>query len=219
MTLFVIISGFILAYLIGSVPTAVLVGKAQMGIDIRDYGSGNSGATNTFRVLGKKAGILVMAVDVFKGFAATCLPQLIFLLDLQQPIPVENITIMQIFYGIVAVIGHIFPVYAKFKGGKGVATLLGMIIAINPLASLACVAIFLIVLFTSKYVSLGSMIAALAFPFLLLIPRINHSDPSNPILIAFGFVLFSIVVVTHQKNIKRLIKGEENKANIGRKKK
>lgn len=218
MTIFLIITGFLLAYLVGSIPTAVMVGKAQMGIDIRDYGSGNSGATNTFRVLGKKAGIFVMIVDIFKGFAATSIPQLLFLIELNQPISID-ITIFQIFYGIAAVVGHIFPVYAKFKGGKGVATLLGMIIAINPLASLACITIFLIVLFTSKYVSLGSMIAALAFPFLLFIPKFNHNDPSNPILIAFGFVLFSIVVITHQKNIKRLINGEENKAKIGLKKK
>lgn len=218
MTLFLIITGFLLAYLIGSLPTAVLVGKAKMGIDIRDYGSGNSGATNTFRVLGKKAGIFVMIVDIFKGFVATSLPQILYTLQLDQAITID-ITILEIFYGIVAVVGHIFPVYANFKGGKGVATLLGMIIAINPLASLACVVIFLIVLFISKYVSLGSMIAALAFPFLLFIPKFNHNDPSNPILIVFGFVLFSLVVVTHQKNIKRLINGEENKANIGLKKK
>jgi len=211
-----------LAYFVGSIPTAVMVGKAQMGIDIRDYGSGNAGATNTFRVLGKKAGILVMSVDVLKGFAATCIPQLLFLLELDNPISVD-VTILQIFYGIASVVGHIFPVYAKFKGGKGVATLLGMIIAINPLASLTCVVIFLIVLFSSKYVSLGSMIAALAFPILLLIPRFNSQYQDSPeilnILIAFGFVLFSLVVLTHQKNIKRLINGEESKANIGKKKK
>ncbi len=222
MTLLLIILGFILAYLVGSIPTAVMVGKAQMGIDIRDYGSGNSGATNTFRVLGKKAGILVMTVDVFKGFAATCIPKLLLLIELNHPISID-VTILQIFFGIAAVVGHIFPIYVNFKGGKGVATLLGMIIAINPLASLTCVIIFLIVLFTSKYVSLGSMIAALAFPILLLIPKFNSQYQDSPqilnILIAFGFVLFSLVVLTHQKNIKRLINGEESKAKISLKKK
>ena len=116
-------------------------------------------------------------------------------------------------YGMGAVLGHIFPLYANFKGGKGVATLLGMILAINIWAALACIGVFLIVFLISKYVSLGSMIAGLSFPLLLLIPKIYQHSPSKT-LIGFGFFLFVMLVFTHRKNIRRLIDGEENKANI-----
>ena len=110
-------------------------------------------------------------------------------------------------------LGHIFPLFAGFKGGKGVATLLGMVLAINIVAASGCIVVFLIVFLTSKYVSLGSILAALSFPLLLLLPLINKHEP-NPVLIGFGFVIFSLVVFTHQKNIRRLLKGEENRANI-----
>lgn len=211
MTLLLISAGAILSYLIGSIPTAVWYGKAQHGIDIRDYGSGNAGATNTFRVLGKKAGSLVMFIDVLKGFAATAL--VFFLIDLDVPLTENQTIICQLIFGAAAVLGHIFPIYEKFKGGKGVATLLGMILAMNFEAALGCIAVFLLVFLTTKYVSLGSMIAALAFPLLLLLPRFNPNEP-NPLLIGFGFILFSVVVLTHRKNINRLIHGEENKANL-----
>lgn len=200
----------VVAYLIGSVCTAVWLGKAYYGIDIRKHGSGNSGATNTFRVLGKKPGTIVMLIDIFKGWAATSLAGLLVIFN---AIPVESLILFQLLFGALAVVGHIFPVYERFKGGKGVATLLGMMLAIQPEVALVCMVIFVIVLFTSRYVSLGSMIAALAFPMLLLLhPRFH---PENPILIVFGFILFAVVVLTHRKNINRLIAGEESKANIG----
>lgn len=205
---------FIAAYLIGSISTAVWLGKWYYGIDIRKHGSGNSGATNTFRVLGKKPGTIVMLIDIFKGWAATSLAGLLVVFN---AIPADDLIIYQLIMGMLAVAGHIFPVYERFKGGKGVATLLGMMLAIQTDVALLCMVIFVIVLFTSRYVSLGSMIAALAFPILLLLPRFH---PDNPILIVFGFVLFAVVVLTHRKNINRLIAGEESKANItlGRKK-
>ena len=200
----------VVAYLIGSICTAVWLGKAYYGIDIRKHGSGNSGATNTFRVLGKKPGTIVMLIDIFKGWAATSLAGLLVIFN---AIPAENLVIFQLLFGALAVVGHIFPVYERFKGGKGVATLLGMMLAIQPEVALVCMVIFLVVLLTSRYVSLGSMIAALAFPMLLLLhPRFH---PDNPILIVFGFVLFAVVVLTHRKNINRLIAGQESKANIG----
>lgn len=199
---------FVAAYLIGSISTAVWLGKAYYGIDIRKHGSGNSGATNTFRVLGKKPGAIVMLIDIFKGWAATSLAGLLIIFDVVAP---ENLVVYQLIMGALGVLGHIFPVYERFKGGKGVATLLGMMLAIEPVVALMCIAIFVIVLFTSKYVSLGSMIAALAFPILLLLPRFH---PENPILIVFGFILFAVVALTHRKNINRLIAGEESKANI-----
>ncbi|GAB3534258.1 glycerol-3-phosphate 1-O-acyltransferase PlsY [Pontibacter brevis] len=199
---------FVAAYLIGSISTAVWLGKAYYGIDIRKHGSGNSGATNTFRVLGKKPGAIVMLIDIFKGWAATSLAGLLIIFDV---VASENLVVYQLIMGALGVLGHIFPVYERFKGGKGVATLLGMMLAIEPVVALMCIAIFVIVLFTSKYVSLGSMIAALAFPILLLLPRFH---PENPILIVFGFILFAVVALTHRKNINRLIAGEESKANI-----
>ncbi|MHC2992473.1 acyl-phosphate glycerol 3-phosphate acyltransferase [Pontibacter sp. HJ8] len=199
---------FIAAYLIGSVSTAVWIGKAYYGVDIRQHGSGNSGATNTFRVLGKKPGTIVMLIDIFKGWAATSLAGLLVIFNV---VEADNLVVYQLIMGALAVLGHIFPVYEKFKGGKGVATLLGMMLAIHLEVALMCTVIFVIVLFTSKYVSLGSMIAALAFPILLLLPRFH---PDNPILIIFGFILFAVVALTHRKNINRLIQGEESKANI-----
>lgn len=199
---------FIVAYLIGSISTAVWIGKAYYGIDIRQHGSGNSGATNTFRVLGKKPGTIVMLIDIFKGWVATSLAALLVIFNVVEP---DNLIIYKLIMGALAVVGHIFPVYERFKGGKGVATLLGMMLAVHLEVALMCMVIFVIVLFTSKYVSLGSMIAALAFPILLLLPRFH---PDNPILIVFGFVLFAVVALTHRKNINRLIQGEESKANI-----
>ena len=202
------ILGVIGAYLIGSIPTAVWYGKAFHGIDVRDYGSGNAGATNSFRVLGKKAGVVVMLADILKGWFAAQSAIILYHLGYVSP---EDLVLYQSAFGIVAVLGHIFPVYAKFKGGKGIATLLGMVLSIHIEAALICMLIFFIVLIISKYVSLGSLLASLAFPLLLLIPRF---DSDEPFLIAFGFVIFFIVVITHQKNIVRLIHGEENKAKI-----
>ncbi len=208
MDIFLIIAGFVVAYLTGSLPTALWYGQAFHGIDIREYGSGNAGATNTFRVLGKKAGSLVMLVDVFKGWTAASIATIIMHLGaFTEP----NLITYQLCIGITAVIGHVFPLYANFRGGKGVAALLGVVLAIHVEAALLCIVIFFVVVMASKYVSLGSMIAALAFPLLLLMPRFS---PDDPILIVFGFAMFAIVVLTHQKNIIRLMHGEESRAKI-----
>jgi glycerol-3-phosphate acyltransferase PlsY len=201
-------AGAVIAYLIGSIPTAVWYGKAFHGIDVRDYGSGNAGATNSFRVLGKKAGLIVMLADLMKGFLPTQIA--VYLIE-PGFINNDDLIFYQSAFGIGAVLGHIFPVYAGFKGGKGIATLFGMVLSIHVEAAFVCGLIFFIVLLISKYVSLGSMLAALAFPLVLLMPRFY---PDEPFLIAFGFVIFFIVVITHQKNIVRLLNGEENKAKI-----
>ncbi len=213
MDVLLIIAGFVMAYLLGSLPTSVWLGQAYFGIDVRDFGSGNAGATNTFRVLGRKAGIIVMLVDILKGWTATSLALLLYLMNV---IPFDDLLMYKLLFGILSVLGHIFPVYVGFKGGKGVATLLGMVLAIHTEAALLCMVIFFVVLLTSKYVSLGSMIAALAFPILLLLPRFS---PDDPMMIVFGFVMFAIVVITHQKNIVRLINGEESRTNIRLRKK
>ena len=213
MNVLLIIAGFVMAYLLGSLPTSVWLGQAYFGVDVRDFGSGNAGATNTFRVLGRKAGIIVMLVDILKGWTATSLALLLYLMNV---IPFDDLLMYKLLFGILSVVGHIFPVYVGFKGGKGVATLLGMVLAIHTEAALLCMVIFFVVLLTSKYVSLGSMIAALAFPILLLLPRFS---PDDPMMIVFGFVMFAIVVITHQKNIVRLINGEESRTNIRLRKK
>ena len=200
----------VLAYLIGSIPTAVWYGKAYYGLDVREHGSGNAGATNTFRVLGKKAGVIVMLVDVLKGWTAT---QGASFLVYSKLIESEDLVIFKLIFGIAAVVGHIFPIYANFKGGKGIATLLGMVLSIHIQAALLCLIVFLIVLLLSKYVSLGSMIAALVFPLLLISPRFRP-DEHGAVVIIFGFVIFFLVVITHQKNIVRLINGEESKARL-----
>lgn len=206
MNVFIICVTTVVAYLLGSIPTAVWYGRGFFGIDIRQYGSGNAGATNTFRVLGKRAGTIVMLVDVLKGYTAASMSSLLWYMDV---ITEKEILTFKIVFGLVAVIGHLYPVFADFKGGKGVATVLGMILATHPEMAAVCIGIFLLVVIASQYVSLGSILAALAFPVLLLLQIFGQKE--NPLLIALGFVIFLLVVVTHQKNIGRLLRGQENR--------
>lgn len=215
MTGLIITVGVLCSYLLGSVPTSIWYGRWSRGIDIRDHGSGNAGATNTFRVLGVKAGSIVMLIDVSKGFAATWSPWIIqnYFVELS----LNEYVFTQIGFGFAAVLGHIFPLYERFKGGKGVATLLGMVLSINLYAALICLGVFLIVFLISRIVALGSMIAALIFATLQFIPALN-SNTTNPILIGYGIVIFILVLFTHKKNIKRMINKEENKANLKSKK-
>jgi len=196
----------ILSYLIGSIPTSVWVSRKIHNIDIRDYGSGNAGATNTFRVLGSKWGSFVMFVDMLKGLIAV---QLAYLLPIYGLDDFQR-TNFQIGLGLVAVIGHIFPIWAEFRGGKGVATLLGLIIGISPLTALGCVGVFLIVLYLTRFVSLSSILASLAFPVFILV--IFNVDNNNYRIFAIAVSL--LVILSHQKNISRLIKGCESKVPI-----
>jgi len=194
-----VIVGAIIAYLLGSIPTAVWYGKTFHGIDVRQHGSGNAGATNTFRVLGKRAGVVVMAADILKGFMATELAWVLVgwnLVDYDHLL-LYKLVFYKLIFGMLAVVGHIFPVYVGFRGGKGVATLLGMMLAVDYQTTLISVGIFLIVLLVFRYVSLGSMLAALSFPLLLLIPRFKPDDPA---VIIFGFLMSAVVMITHQKN-------------------
>ena len=196
----------IAAYLIGSIATSVWVGRLFYGVDIRQLGSGNAGATNTFRVLGVKAGIPVFIVDTIKGLVAT---KLVFLDPNFIPGSNQMIT-FQIFLGIVAVIGHVFPIYVGFKGGKGVATLFGVVIGLTPNIALVAAIIFIVMLLVSKYVSLSSMVAGVSFPILLLTVFKIHS----PSLIIFSVSIAVLLLVTHTKNIERLLKRQESKADI-----
>jgi acyl phosphate:glycerol-3-phosphate acyltransferase len=198
----------VLAYLLGSIPSAVWVGEAFFGIDVREHGSGNAGATNTFRVLGKKAGTGVLAMDVVKGFTAACLVN--FLPEIN---PVLNKTWfinVQLLFGLSAVLGHLFPVFAGFKGGKGIATLFGMLIAIHWLTAAICLIMFVCMLLLTRFVSLSSMSAAIMFPVSLVWIFKRH----EPLFIAFGICAAILVILTHRKNIQRLINGNESKARI-----
>ncbi|MDI9337944.1 MAG: glycerol-3-phosphate 1-O-acyltransferase PlsY [Alphaproteobacteria bacterium] len=201
----------IMAYLIGSIPTAVIISKKVSNIDIRDYGSGNAGTTNTLRILGKKWAVVVLILDVLKGLLATSL--WIF-------VPNYNVydndrMNFMIVLGLAGVFGHIFPIFAQFKGGKGVATLLGMAIAIQPIVALICLIVFIIILSLTKFVSLSSILSAIAFMVLVV-----FIFKEKVILYKIFAILVALtVVLTHQKNIQKLIKGEENKINLKNKKK
>lgn len=198
----------ILAYLIGSIPTAVWVSKRFFGIDIRDYGSGNAGATNTFRVLGSKWGTIVMVVDMVKGIIATSLYILLpFYMSDDHELARTN---FMIGLGLASVIGHIFPIWAGFKGGKGVATLFGMAIAIQPAVALSCVCVFLLVFFLTRFVSLSSILAGIAFAVFIL----YIFDEHEILYRAFAIAVALMIILTHQKNINRLIKGTESKVPI-----
>ncbi len=198
----------ICAYCLGSIPTAVWVSRGFFDIDIRDYGSGNAGATNTFRVLGPRWGSFVMICDVLKGFLAVKLST--FLPPFDSEIALLN---MQLILGIVAVIGHIFPIWANFKGGKGVATLLGVVVGISPWSALACAGVFLVVLYLTRFVSLSSILASVAFPICILV--IFNVD--NHTYRIFAVAVAVLVILTHQKNIGRIIRGNESKVPIFKK--
>ncbi|HEY0040018.1 MAG TPA: glycerol-3-phosphate 1-O-acyltransferase PlsY [Flavisolibacter sp.] len=196
----------IIAYLIGSIPTAVWTSKYFFGIDIRDYGSGNAGATNTYRVLGAKWGTFVMIVDMLKALIAV---KLAFFLPYEHKSEFYLIN-MQLGLGLTAVLGHIFPVWAEFRGGKGVATLFGMVLAIQPNVALCCVGIFAVVLYLTRWVSLSSILASVALPvFILFI----YNEP-EPLYRIFAITVALLVLLTHQKNIGRILKGNENKLPI-----
>jgi acyl phosphate:glycerol-3-phosphate acyltransferase len=196
----------VLAYLIGSIPTAVWVSKYFFDIDIRDYGSGNAGATNTYRVLGSKWGTLVMIVDMLKAIVAV---KLAFLLPDAYEYELYLIN-MQIGLGLAAVLGHVFPIWANFRGGKGVASLFGMVLGIQPNVALCCVGIFILVLYLTRWVSLSSILASVAFPIFILI---IFNEPEH-LYRVFAVIVALMVLFTHQKNIGRLLKGNESKVPI-----
>lgn len=196
------------AYLLGSIPSAVWVSKRFYGIDIREHGSGNAGATNTFRVLGKNAGVIVMIADMLKGFIAVKLSILSTYTWTSEPF-----VNLQVILGIAAVLGHIFPVWAGFRGGKGIATLFGMILGIQPLVAVSLVGVFMLMLLVTRYVSLSSISASIAFPLLILFifrePELSYK--------IFAIGTAALVVLTHHKNITRLLTGSESKVPIFKK--
>ena len=200
----------IIAYVIGSIPSSVWIGKSYFGKDVRDYGSGNAGATNTFRVLGTQAGIVVLLLDILKGVTAASL--ILYIPSVSHG--TDQYVNLQLLFGILAVVGHIFTVFENFNGGKGIATLFGMLIGIHYLLAVACVALFVVVLLLTRYVSLSSILATISFPIFTI--YIFNRD--EPLLIAFGVAAALMVVITHKKNIVRLLNGEESKAKLFRSK-
>jgi len=193
----------LLAYSLGSIATAVWAGKIFHGLDIREHGSGNAGATNTIRVLGWVTGIPVLLIDIGKGFLAASLPPI---LKLAPPGSPELIN-MQIVTGVIAIIGHVFPVFAGFKGGKGVASTFGVLLALHPFVTLSCMVVFMVVLLISGYVSVSSIAAGISFPVILFM----LFDTPSTVFKTFSVFIALALLITHVKNIKRLARGEENR--------
>lgn len=197
------IASVIIAYLFGSIPTSLWWGKTFHGVDVREHGSRNAGATNTFRVLGWRSGVPVLLIDIAKGFIPVrILPNMSGL----QPDSPEWMW-LRVALVIAAVIGHLYPVFAGFRGGKGVATSLGGILAVHPGAAAICVGVFAVVFLVSRYVSLGSLCAALAFPLAVALLY----QETSVVKVGFAIALCLLVFYTHRQNIGRLMRGEENR--------
>ncbi|MDD3741734.1 MAG: glycerol-3-phosphate 1-O-acyltransferase PlsY [Bacteroidales bacterium] len=199
----------IVSYLIGSFSSAVWFGKWFFGVDVREHGSKNAGATNTFRVLGYKAGIPVFIADILKSFLAVQLINLIPDIVLETEFYYQ----IKLVFGISAVIGHIFPLYTGFRGGKGVASMLGLVLALYPAVAGITLGVFIIVFLITRIVSISSIIAALSFPLIMYF----ITDGTSPTLTVFSIVASVLIVVTHKKNIKRLLKGEEKRISFKKK--
>ncbi len=199
----------IVSYLVGSIPTSIIVGKILRGMDfdIRKEGSGNAGGTNVFRVLGWKPGIFVMAVDTLKGFVAT------LWISRWQPFGPSHIdqSVLPIICGVAAVVGHIWTIFAGFRGGKGVGTAAGMIVALYPIAALLCFAVFVGVVYLTRYISLGSMIAATCLPIVLLLGEKFFRQEVPDAMFQFSLALTVLIFYTHRQNIRRLLAGTENR--------
>jgi len=195
----------VLSYLTGSFPTSIIVGKLTKGIDVREHGSGNAGGTNAFRVLGWKAGLFVSLVDIAKGtFATLIISRIRF-----GTLPFENPALLMVLAGIFAILGHTYTIFAGFKGGKGVATGAGMLIALFPYALLICLVIFALTLFSTGLVSLSSITAAVSLPIVLFVFNRFLSVSVDPVLMIVSIFIPFFIIYTHRTNIKRLIHGEE----------
>ncbi len=221
-SMFLLATIILLSYLIGSIPTSIIVSKLARGIDIREHGSGNAGGTNVMRVLGWKHGVLVIILDAFKGVLAVIVVARLHYgsMPFQNLTPFDDFTLVQIIAGISAVIGHIWTVFAGFKGGKGIATALGMLLMIVTTDMLIAVGVFVVVVTISRYVSLGSILGAIAVPLTLVVREniFNVDVPGYHTLLPFLIAVALLVVFTHRKNVVRLINGNENKLSFAKKK-
>lgn len=202
-----IIIALFAAYILGSIPTSYIMGKLIKGIDIRDFGSGNVGATNALRILGTKVGVFTLIIDIGKGFLAVNIARII----------IEDPTdLIMILTGLFAILGHIFTIFLKFKGGKGVAASAGVFIALVPVPIAIALFVFIITVWLSKFVSLGSILAAFTLFISELIINIRNSFTKIEILI-FTFIITLFIIIRHKANIQRLINGNENKISFKKK--
>jgi len=206
----------VLSYIVGSIPTSIIASKLLHGMDIRQHGSGNAGGTNVMRVLGWKIGLAVILFDLFMGVAATMFVARLFWdpsLPFQNRTPFEDFTVVQIICGVAAILGHVWTLFAGFRGGKGVATGAGMLLALAPIEFAVAVVIFAAVFSSSRYVSLGSIAGAVAFPLTMFfrenVFKVEIHGYHTLIFFAIGTSL--LLIYTHRENIKRLLRGTENK--------
>lgn len=196
----------LIAYLFGSIPTSVWWGRAFHGIDVREHGSRNAGATNTFRVLGWRSGVPVLLIDIAKGFVPVrLLPHFSGAEPDTAPWMWLRVALV-----VAAVVGHLYPVFAGFRGGKGVATSLGGVLAVHPGAAAICVGVFAIVFFLSHYVSLGSLLASLAYPLAVILVY----QETSAVKVGFAIGLCLLVFYTHRQNIGRLLRGQESRMHL-----
>jgi glycerol-3-phosphate acyltransferase PlsY len=212
----------VLSYLVGSIPTSIILSKLLRGIDIRQHGSGNAGGTNVFRVLGWKWGVLTIILDAVKGAIVVVVVARLYLdnFPFNNITPFDDFTVVQIICGIAAVIGHVWTVFAGFRGGKGIATALGFLITLITIDMLLVLAVFTLTVTLSRYISLGSMMAAVSLPIILIVREnlFGVNIPGYNTILPFVIGLVLLVLYTHRKNIDRLIKGSESKISLFKKK-
>jgi acyl phosphate:glycerol-3-phosphate acyltransferase len=223
------------SYIIGSIPTSLMAGKMLKGIDIRNFGSGNAGGTNAFRVLGWKVGLTVTLIDIVKGVVAAVSVVAFFRHHPIDVFPDLNDVALRLLAGISAVIGHVFTLFAGFKGGKGVSTAAGMLIGIAPVSMLMVIAVFLLTVYISRHVSVASMLAAVAFPLIIAIrkyifelgggldyyiklfgSKLFFHDSLDYHLMIFGLIVAIAIIYTHRANIRRLLSGTESRVTFGK---
>ena len=203
--LFPVLTGMVISYIIGSFPTSLLAGKILKGIDIRNHGSGNAGATNVLRILGWKPGLIVILIDILKGWIPA-----FFFIEFFQRHELNDDGILKILFGFCSVLGHSYTIFANFKGGKGVGTLLGMLIALFPIAIPLCLLMFITIVIITGYVSLGSIFASISLPVFILVLPIFEIEPPHFSLIIFSLLIPFFILFTHRSNITRLRNGSEN---------
>lgn len=208
----------ILSYLIGSIPTSIIISRLTKGIDIRNYGSGNAGGTNVFRVIGWKYGLLVILLDALKGAVAVIIVARMHYgaIPFENFTPFDDFTLVQIIAGVSAVIGHVWTIFAGFRGGKGIATALGMLMTIITIDMLVAIGVFILVVLISKYISLGSIIGALSVPLILIIREniFNVDIEGYHTILPFSIAICVLIIYTHRANISRLYKGNENRISL-----
>lgn len=217
-----LITIIILSYLVGSIPNSIIVSKKVAGIDIKSHGSGNAGGTNVMRILGWKYGLLVIVLDALKGAIAVVLIARLYLGNFPFPnaTPFDDFTLVQIIAGFSAVIGHIWTVFSGFKGGKGIATGVGVYMALVTLDILLAIGVFALVVMISRYVSLGSILAAISVPIIMIVREniFGVDIYGYHTLLPFSILLTGLIVYAHRENIKRLIAGKENKLSFSKNK-